>query len=275
MLKIWAPSAHGYVNVYERQEADDLGIEYVHWTLATKGQWAITDDDFVFNMIGVVVDHIKKAASTQTVKLFKTPWGLVKYNSRYPTKKFRCYGSTVPIRELHDEKIKRYLRGDLWKDLAMVYSLCFDADIAMHYVCPSLNPSLRNTYKMRMRTNVFREMVMENVKTSLEKSGIDQVWVLEQYKEIVDLAKEKKDYRTLATILDTLSSITGLKDKKTTQISGLLTVTERLNQLKRSSEGVEIEQAAGQTVEIAPSEEAELVRSEDAQVSQAQDDGVE
>lgn len=273
MLKIWSPSAHGYVDVYEKSEADDLGLEYVHWTLASKGQFAITDDDYVFTMIGVVTTETMKAMTTQTIKLFKTPWGIVKYNSRYPTKKFRCFGATKPIRELHDEKIRRYLRGDLWKDLAMVYSLCFDADIALHYVCPDLNPALTNTYKLRMRTNVFKEMVMENVKSSLEKSGIDQVWVLDQYREVVELAKKKQDYRTLATILDTLSGITGLKDKKVAQIGGLLTVTERLNQLKAAPEGAEIEQAVEVSAEGSVSQEAELVRPEDAEVPQETTDG--
>lgn len=265
MLKIFSPSKLAYVKVYSKEEADEQGIEYVRWVDAEAGQWAITDDDYVFEMLGVNRAQIAVGKGNQQIKIFKTPWGLVKWNSRYNTKKFRCEGRTVPFRELNEDKIKRYLRGQLWDDLALVYSLCFDPDVAMQMVCPDITPYKRKVYKVRMKSDVFKSKVMANVRTALEQSGIDQVWVLDQYKDAVDLAKKKGDIRALATILDSLGGITGLKDKQVTKVE-MLSVTERMRQLEAGR--IEIEGASSvepdkEIVAEAPAEEgAELVRSE-------------
>lgn len=221
-------------DVYTREEAQAKGLEFFHWKVAEEGQYAITDDDYVAEVIKV--SHYSDGRKGKN-KYVRMPFGYVLYNPRYPTKKFVAKGrrsnhtyTGAPILEIEAKG------SDKMQNLAMAYAMVMDKDKALDMALGDHTDSQHNTYKRRMKTEVFQKMVREELEKLLHEHGLTESFTLNLLTEAIGMAKEKKDVTNLLKAVDNLQSMHGMNEKKQVKTTQQLEASTTMRLLDRIDE---------------------------------------
>jgi hypothetical protein len=189
--------------IYTEKEAVEEGLDFKHWKEADEGNFCISDDGYVAEVIKRKEYESDRAQATLYIR---TPYGYIMHNPNYKTQS----------------------RSHKWKNLALAYvSTNFDADLAIDMVMGQTTPQQRRRWKRNIRTEEFKKVVREELDVLLKESGKDKEYVMDLLEEAIQIAKKKEDVSNLMRAVEKLMNLHGMDDKdtiKTTrQIEGVST----------------------------------------------------
>ena len=214
-------------DIYTSKEMDKLGKEYVSWKDAKIGEWALSDDGFCAKVI-----NRKEYPNNngQTSTYIRLPWGYFLWNAKYPTIKFNVKGRMTAYTISGKPQLEVKKKSEKMRNLAMSYAQTMNKDLAIDLALGSLTNSQHGMWKRRMKSEVFRDMVREELQELLTKHGMTEDYTLDLLGDTINTAKDKKDVTNLMRAVENLQDMHGMKDKSklktTTQIEG--TVTRKL-----------------------------------------------
>ena len=236
--------------VYEKGELDAQGKKYVYWKEARVGDWALSDDGYCAKVLKRT--KYPNDRGTHTVYL-RLPWGYFMWNPKYPTQKFNVKGRVTP----HTLKGKPYLKGmkkqEKMKNLAMCYAQTMNKDLAIDLALGTHTDAQHLTYKRRMKTEEFRDMVREELQKLLNDHGKTADYTMELLGDAIDIAKNKKDVSNLMRAVENLQDMHGMKDKNlvktTTQLEAVTTsrMLEEINEEEKKLKATQVVESAGTT----------------------------
>ncbi len=196
--------------IYKKKEADEEGIKYIYWKDATKGDYAVSDDDYVAKVISR--REYPNNHGTSNVYL-RFPWGYTFYDPKYKTKKLTVRGRKSNTTFTGKSKIEVQKGQDKLQNLALMFALKPDYDLAIDWALESSTPAERRRWKRTMKSEVFKQMVREELQKLLEDHGLTENYTLDLLSETIDTAKNKKDVTNLLRAVENLQDMHGMKDK--------------------------------------------------------------
>jgi len=143
------------------------------------------------------------------------------------TTKFNVKGRVTP----HTLKGNPYMSGakkqEKMKNLAMCYAQTMNKDLAIDLAFGSMTDKQHLTWKRRMKTEDFRDMVRDELQKLLNEHGYTADWTMELFGEAIEMAKNKNDTSNLMRAVENLQDMHGMKEKHlqktTTQIEAVST----------------------------------------------------
>ena len=204
--------------IFRKEEAEKEGIDFVYWKEAQKGDYAISDDNYV----AYVINRTEYKTKAKDSIYFRFPWGYTFYNPKYKTKKLKVAGRKSNTTLTGKGPIEIITGKDYMKNLAMVRALLHDDNLAIDWVFGSTTPSEHRKYKRYMKSEAFKKMVREELSQYLTDHDLTEDYTLELLKEGIEIAREKKDVPGIMRAVENLQDMHGMKDKH------LVKTTERL-----------------------------------------------
>ena len=232
--KVWYP-------IYTKEEAQDNNLSFLHWQEAEEGEYALSDDDVVALVIKkTTYPHAKTGKDTVYLRF---PWGYFMYQPFYKTKKLLAEGRRSPHTFTGMTGLEVEAGQTKMKNLALFYSRLWDENLAIDTVIGSVTPAQRFRWQKKMKSEVFKDMVREELEGLLEKHGKTKGYTLGLLDETIEMAKEKKDVTNLMRAVENLQDMHGMKDKSkvktTVQLEAVQTkrlladVEEEENRMKK------------------------------------------
>ena len=208
--------------IYNKDEADEKGVEYKYWKEAEIGEYALTDDNYV----GKVIQKKKYTGSNGVDNYYvRMPFGYAFHSPAYPTQKLNA-DHRLSNHTLSGKPQLEVRKGTQeWKNLAMVYSVCFNMDLAIDTVINNPSPSKRRTVKRWMRTQEFKSMVKDELKEVLAEKGHNRSKTIDLLDQALEMAKEKKDITNFLRVVENIQDMLGMKDKTVTKTTTQLEAT--------------------------------------------------
>ena len=229
--------------IYKKEEMDNEGKEYIYWKRAEVGDWALSDDGFCAKVIKKT--QYPNDRGTHTIYL-RLPWGYFMWNPKYPTQKFNVKGRVTP----HTLKGEPYLKGakkqEKMQNLAMCYAQTMNKDLAIDLAMGSHTDSQHLTWKRRMKTEDFRDMVREELQKLLNDHGKTADYTMELFGDAIEIAKQKRDVSNLMRAVENLQDMHGMKDKAlvktTTQLEAVTTsrMLEEINEEEKRLKATQV-----------------------------------
>ena len=209
--------------IYTKNEAKDKGIEYTYWKDAEKGEYALTDDNYV----GKVIKK-KKYSSNNGVDSYciYLPFGYAFHSPKYPTQKLKADGRISNHTLSGKPQLEVRKGSNNWRNLALVYRQCWNMDLAIDTVFDNPSASKRRTTKRWMRTREFNSMVTDELKEVLKEKGYGRSETIDLLTKGLEMAKKKNDVTNFLRVVENLQDMLGMKDK---------TVTKTTTQLEASA----------------------------------------
>jgi hypothetical protein len=201
-----------HYTVYSKEEADSKGLLYSSWREAQIGDYALSDDNMVAEVIQRKEYSHKEGKKTTYIRM---PWGYAlcnpSYNSNHYAIKGRTTASTLTGKPA--ELVRANSRE--MKDLAMTYAFTMDIEktLEIAFANKPLPKWKKTDLRKRMRTKVFRDMVTKELKARLQDHGIDEDFALNLLKDAIDIAKDKKDVSSLLRGVENIQDMLGMKEK--------------------------------------------------------------
>ena len=209
--------------IYTKKEADDGKIEYTYWKEAEQGTYALTDDNYV----GQVIQKKEYKSSNGVDSTYiRMPFGYAFHSPKYPTQKLKADGR-ISNHTLSGKPQLEVRKGSTeWKNLAMVYSLNFNMDLAIDAVYDNPSPNKRRTAKRWMRTQEFKSMVKDELSEVLAEKGHNRSKTIDLLDKALAMSEEKKDITNFLRVVENIQDMLGMRDK---------TVTKTTTQLEASA----------------------------------------
>ena len=209
-IKHKGDEGHTTYTIYRVDEAKKKGIEYKYWKDAEKGDYAISDDDFVAKVINrrEYADN-----STGTNIYLRFPWGYTFFSPKYPSKRLKVRGRKTNTTFTGKSYIEVQSGQDKMKNLSAMFAIKPDYDLAIEWALGAVTDSERRKWKRTMKSEVFKKMVREERQKLLQDHELTEDYTFELMKETIELAKEKKDVTNLLRVVENLQDLHGMKDK--------------------------------------------------------------
>ena len=217
--------------IFRKSEAEKEGIDFVYWKDAQKGDYAVSDDDYV----AYVINRTEYNTKAKDSIYFRFPWGYTFYNPKYKTKKLKVAGRKSNATFTGKRPIEVIAGKDYMKNLAMVRAILQDDNLAIDWVFGSTTPSEHRKYKRYMKSEAFKTMVKEELSKYLQEHDLTEDYTLELLKEGIEIAREKKDVPGIMRAVENLQDMHGMKDKhliKTTERLEAHSTTKLIDELK-------------------------------------------
>lgn len=206
--------AHEDKYIYTKEEADNLGIEYKPWIECEAGEFGLSDDGFVTELISK-----KNYGGDPRYGYWSFTGGLVK---RYKVD-YKKGNSTEELLvgplltgERREKKIADALKTNKAKQIMRAYLLNDrKIDLAVRQILPAAPMVELNKWRTVAKSEGFKRMVKEEILTLLESSGFSRQRTLLLLDEAIEMAREKKDVNGMLRAVENLFDILGFKDKDT------------------------------------------------------------
>jgi hypothetical protein len=209
-------------SVYTKKEADKEGIDYSYWKEAGKGEYAITDDNYV----GKVIQKKKYDSSNGVISYYvRMPFGYAFHSPKYPNQKLKADGR-ISNHTLSGKPQLEVRKGTQeWKNLAMVYATCFSMDLAIDTVYDNPSANKIRTAKRWMRTQEFKSMVKDELKEVLAEKGHNRSRTIDLLDKGLEMAEKKGDVTNFLRVVENIQDMLGMKDKTVTKTTTQLEAT--------------------------------------------------
>tara|TARA_R100001530_G_scaffold134911_1_gene110817 strand:- start:5 stop:769 length:765 start_codon:yes stop_codon:yes gene_type:complete len=229
--------------VYKKEEADAKSVEYKYWKDAEVGEYGITDDEYVAK----VINKKEYPSNHQTPNIYiRYPWGYTFYNPKYANKKLNASHRESNQTFTGKPHLEVMAGQDLMKNLATYYALSPNYDMAIDWATEgNVSPKKRKKFKRIMRTEVFKDMVKDELQKLLQEHGMTENFTLDLLDETIQLAKDKKDVSNLLKAVDNLQEMHGMKDKhlvKTVDRLEATSSTRLLDEIIEEEKSIKIQQ---------------------------------
>jgi hypothetical protein len=195
--------------IYTKDEADELKIPYKPWREVGVGDWALSDDGYVAECyvrkdyeghLGKVNTFLRLAFGAYwTTAESKCVYMERKVTGDYSSTRPQPWGEREARRPIVKQIVKMYVamwlrgKGIDWKKLGLMYRKDQKLPDA--------------TARRLFRQPEIREMVNKELKKIFTENGVDEKYVLELYKGVVDKAVEKEQLQTILRVADTLADM--------------------------------------------------------------------
>tara|TARA_R100000808_G_scaffold2228_1_gene9243 strand:+ start:1232 stop:1990 length:759 start_codon:yes stop_codon:yes gene_type:complete len=196
--------------VYRKNEAEDKGIDFKHWKKAQEGEYAISDDDYVSKVISKRT-YTSDAGRDSVYMRF--PWGYTFYNPKYSSKKLVVAGRKTNVTFTGKSYIEVQAGQDKMKNLAQMFALKPDYDLAIEWAIGAVTQSQRRKWKRTMKSEVFKKMVREELQNLLHEHGLTEKYTLDLLEDAIKVAKTKKDVPSMMRAVENLQDMHGMKEK--------------------------------------------------------------
>ena len=196
--------------IYRKEEANKDGIHYKYWKEAEAGDYAISDDDYVSK---VIKKTSYDATDGRTSVYMRFPWGYTFYNPKYPSKKLVVAGRKTNVTFTGKSYIEVQSGQDKMKNLALMFALKPDYDLAIEWAIGAVTDSQKRKWKRTMKSEVFKKMVREELQGLLQEHGLTEGYTLELLEEAIRMAKDKKDIPSIMRAVENLQDMHGMKEK--------------------------------------------------------------
>lgn len=212
IISINHPTGRVNYRIFTKEEADKEKIKYVDWREAQIGQWALSDDGYV----GQVIKRKTYTTKASLLKDFvRTPWGYTFLN-KDKGGKFNAEGrkSNTTLSGKKDTEVR--CNSPRMKLLAKVYAIMGSKrkSIESVYGTDLAKPQYFGI-KTSMKTKYFKENVKKEHAELLSKHGFTEDYTMELLQETIEMAKGKKDVTNLMKAVDNLQDLHGMKEKDT------------------------------------------------------------
>ena len=205
--------------IFRKEEAEKEGIDFVYWKDAQKGDYAVSDDDYV----AYVINRSEYESNHKIKNVYlRFPWGYTFYNPKYSSKQLKVAGRKSNTTFTGKRPIEVIAGKDYMRNLATVRAILQDDNLAIDWVFGSTTPSEHRKYKRYMKSEAFKKMVKEELAQYLQEHDLTEDYTLELLKEGIEIAREKKDVPGIMRAVENLQDMHGMKDKH------LVKTTERL-----------------------------------------------
>ena len=210
--------------VFEQKEMDAKEKDYTHWKEAEEGDWALSDDGYCAKVLKRKKYPNDRGGHSYYIKL---PWGYFMWNPKYPTSKFNVKGRVTPHTLKGNSYTDSLKKSEKMRNLAMCYAQTMNKDLAIDLAFGSLDDRQHLTWSRRMKSEVFRNMVRDELQKLLDDHGKTADYTMELFGDAIEIAKDKKDVSNLMRAVENLQDMHGMKDKAvlktTTQIEAVST----------------------------------------------------
>lgn len=231
--------------IYDKEEADELGIPYVAWWKAKVGEYGLTDDDVVLKLIS---KKTYQASGGGESEYFTFPIGSVFRSKKYKSKKFLIKNIRGHHLTSNKSRNDKWAQTDVGKQLAMLYAQIPETSFVIDKVLGEHSKNAHTRWQKYMKTEVFTKMVREEIGKLLTEKGFSEGEVLDLLRETIDLSKEKRSQATLLRSVEVLLDMHGMRNqdkvKRTESIEATrkelidnINSTEEKVVLKRETEG--------------------------------------
>ncbi len=201
--------------IYTKAEADIEGIRYVDWKVAEEGEWCLTSDNYVAEVIKTKDYHT--TYHNRVNRYIKCAFGYIMFNLKSSNTKFKADGRKCNHTFSGKKGLDVSLHKEPGKNLAMAYAQVMNKDLAIDLAYPGgVGDSKRGMYKRQMRTEVFKTMVREELKALLLDSDLTEKYTLTLLKDAIDMAIAKKDVKSMLNAVKNLEDLHGMIDKNKT-----------------------------------------------------------
>ena len=196
--------------VYRKNEAEESGIKFKYWKEAEEGDYAISDDDYVSK---VITKKSYVAENGRASIYLRFAWGYTFFNPKYASKKLVVAGRKTNVTFTGKSYIEVQAGQDKMKNLAAMYALKPDYDVAIEWALGAVTSSQRRKWKRTMKSEVFRKMVREELANLLEEHGLTEKYTLDLLEDAIRTAKDKKDVPSMMRAVENLQDMHGMKEK--------------------------------------------------------------
>ena len=196
--------------VYRKEEAEEKGIEYKHWREAEQGDYAISDDDYVAK---VIKKRSYMAEDGRASIYLRFAWGYTFFNPKYASKKLVVAGRKTNVTFTGKSYIEVQAGQDKMKNLAQMFALKPDYDLAIEWALGAVTQSQRRKWKRTMKSEVFKKMVREELQNLLSEHGLTEKYTLDLLEDAISVAKDKKDVPSMMRAVENLQDMHGMKEK--------------------------------------------------------------
>ena len=211
-----------FYTIYTKTEANEEGVQYKYWKEADKGEYALSDDNYVAKVIQKREYKSNNGVNSYYVRM---PFGYAFHSPKYPTQKLKAEGrqSNATLSGKPQLEIKK--NSTNWRNLSMAYSTCFNMDLAIDLVFDNAGPSKRRTYKRYMRTKEFQSMVKDELKGVLKEKGYGEKDVIDLLSKGLSMAEAKNDVTNFLRVVENMQDMLGMKDKNVVKTTHTIEAT--------------------------------------------------
>ena len=225
--------------IYTQEEAERLGIAYIHWKKAKEGDYAVTDDGFVGLCIGKKIYTDKNGRVKTFIRLCHgANWAGNTNKIEYLVNK-ACgvYSQTNPKswqeREAKKTRTKNLVNAYVGQALS---SSGFDYDkLGKIYRPDQSSPSA--TIKRILKQEFIKNMIEKKLKEVMEEKGINKSSVVDTMLEAVEIARQKQDVTNMLKACDYFMELLEMKPTKK-----IVTDTLQLDMSSSIAEAIESEE---------------------------------
>ena len=196
--------------IYRSEEAAKANIDYKYWKDADAGDYAISDDNYVAKVISRREYDGNRGSSNIYLRF---PWGYTFFSPKYPSKRLNVKGRKTNTTFTGKSYIEVQSGQDKMKNLASMFALKPDYDLAIEWAMGAVTDSERRKWKRTMKSETFKTMVREERQKLLQDHDLTEDYTFELMKETITLAKEKKDVSNLMRAVENLQDLHGMKEK--------------------------------------------------------------
>ena len=225
-------------SIYQQQEARERNITYKYWKDADIGDNALTDDNYV----ACVLSRREYTDNTGRKNVYmRFPFGYTFFSPKYKVKPLNALGRKTNVTMTGKSYLEVQSKQNKMKSLAMMFAIKPDYDQAMEWALGELNDSQRRKWKRTMKTEIFQNMVRDELAKRLTDHGLGEDYTLDLLKEAIELAQGKKDITNLLKAVDNLQDMHGMKEKhllKTTDKIEAFSSVKLIDELKEEEKSL-------------------------------------
>jgi hypothetical protein len=196
--------------VWRKDEAEKEGLSYKYWKKAEEGDYGKSDDDYISK---VIKKRVYRSTDGRDSIYLRFPWGYTFFNPKYPSKKLVVAGRKTNVTFTGKSYIEVQSGQGNMKNLAQMFALKPDYDLAIEWAMGPTTQSQRRKWKRTMKSEVFQKMVRKERQKLLQDHELTEDYTLELLKDSIKLAKEKKDISNLMRAVENLQDLHGMQEK--------------------------------------------------------------
>tara|TARA_R100000656_G_scaffold86932_1_gene63165 strand:+ start:772 stop:1566 length:795 start_codon:yes stop_codon:yes gene_type:complete len=209
-------------NIYTKEEADAKSIPYKQWHKAKVGEYALSDDNYVAEVIQRKEYKAKNGVDNVYIRV---PWGYTFYAPKYAAPDFSTEGRLTNNTLSGKPQLEVRKGSEEWRALALAYSTCFKADLAIEVAFPDATTNKKRTMKRWMKTQEFKSMVKDELKGLLAEKGYGEGDIIDLLSKAQGMAEQKKDITNFLRVIENIQDMLGMRDKTIVKTTNTLQAT--------------------------------------------------
>ncbi len=205
--------------VYSQSEADEAGIEYVHWKQAQVGDWALSDDGHVGECLAIMGPYTNQRGMESRFMIFSYAktfnYSSTKLNFM-DHKVTNSYG-TISTKdwatvEANSGRGKRFINAYVMNFMAGV-TIDWEK-LGLIYRPDQAGKEPGRTAKHIFSQEAFREMIQQKMIEVFKGKNISEPDVIEMFRDALVMAKANKDAKEMRMIAEDFRDMLDMNPKE-------------------------------------------------------------